>query len=421
MTKKTKQWLIIVFLLSLAVRLLFNAYYIGFDADPRLPRFQVSDSGKYHYLALLLCEKHTFGHTAAIPPGYPLFLSIVYGLFGITFSAVRILQSILSAGMNVFIFLIACDAFDKKTAYLASGISIVYPFFIYWSGMFVSETLFIFFYVAAIMLLLHHGIYRKTLTNILGAVCLGIASLVRPVALPFVGFVIIVYAVSMFNNRKKMLLSMALFMCAFTVTLSPWLVRNYLMFNKIIPASTMGGLNLLNGMNTAIMHNPDEVNTITYNKLDVYKEHLAQLPEIERNKEATRVVAGYYRELILYKPRILLKILQKKFLEFWDIVPHNKTRLIKVISAGSYGILMPFFIVGLWKSGTQSKRVFFIWAALLNTFLLGMIFLPTIRYRFPLEPFYVIVASYGIMRMIPKSCFLKESHDRKGFLDGNTK
>ncbi|MFC1809730.1 ArnT family glycosyltransferase [Candidatus Omnitrophota bacterium] len=398
MLKKKWRWLLALFVVSFLIRFCFSVMYVGFNADPHDPRFQLSDSTKYHNTANMLLQEHTFGGKSQVPPGYPIFLALIYFLFGTGFGAVQIIQALLSALLCIIIFDIAREIFDDATAWLAGIISAGYPFFIYWSGMLISETLFIVFYVAAFNFILKYSLHKKQSMNILGAICLAIAALIRPVALPFIGFVMLGYIFTMKTKWQKSLLNTLVFVIIFSAVMAPWIVRNYILFNRIVPGTTQSGLMLLNGMNSKIIKNPTNVNTVIYTELDEYKNELRLLHnESELNQKAADLAIKYYKDLIIHQPKLLFKIILNKFLELWDIIPKNKSRAVKIVSALSFGILMPFACVGLYFGIRKRRSMFFILAAFLNTCILGVIFVPTIRYRFPLEPFYVIVASYGLL------------------------
>src|SRR3990167_4842041 len=87
--------------------------------------------------------------TAAREPAYPVFLAAIYKIAGHDLLVVRISQAFLGALTCIIIYFIG-----KKTSSISAGIcssiiASIYPFFIYYNGHILSETLFIFLFLVA--------------------------------------------------------------------------------------------------------------------------------------------------------------------------------------------------------------------------------------------------------------------------------
>jgi len=131
-------------------------------------RFYFDDEFEYYRIVqnFLSCNGFMAGEgmKGFRPPLYPLFLSIFYllrfNLFGI-----RIVQCIISAITVVFVYLTGKKLFSERTGLWSGIIASVYPFFIFYNGFLLTETLFIFLTVIAPLHLLepvYHWVWQDS-------------------------------------------------------------------------------------------------------------------------------------------------------------------------------------------------------------------------------------------------------------------
>ena len=106
-------------------------------------KFYFPDSVRYDRIAseLLLGEGFSSSFTA---PLYPVFLSWVYALFGHSLLAVRIMHSIIGTASVFIMYLLGREIFSEKAGLTAALLGSVYPFFIFFTGLVLTETVFIF-------------------------------------------------------------------------------------------------------------------------------------------------------------------------------------------------------------------------------------------------------------------------------------
>ncbi|HEX8089161.1 MAG TPA: glycosyltransferase family 39 protein [Blastocatellia bacterium] len=118
--------------------------------------------------------------------GYSLFLRAIYTIFGHSYAAVGIIQSVLGALTCVLIFGVAKEIFDKTTGKLAASISVVYGTQLFLPAMHARETLLSFLLIASIYLTLK--LYRGGGVSsdlAIGAV-VGLLGLVKAIAFPVI-------------------------------------------------------------------------------------------------------------------------------------------------------------------------------------------------------------------------------------------
>ena len=125
-----------------------------------------------------------------------------------------------------------------------------------------------------------------------------------------------------------------------------------------------------------------------------FPENINNMEEIARDKFLYKMTLKVIKE----NPNRFLYLLKNKFIRFWNIVPNapefEKKFLYRIISVFSFGIMMPFFMMGFFTSFKNKKAQFFQSLIILFT-VFHMFYLASIRYRLPIEPFYIIFAVYG--------------------------
>ena len=162
--------------------------------------------------------------TAYYPPGYPLFLG-----------AVQTAADLIGLG-------------DHLPAVAAGLVVALWPGFVLYSALLLSETLFVALFAVVVACTLELGDLRRPrpLPAVLGAACFGLAILVRPqvlVALPLV-------ALAWWLARagwRRVLAGVGVAVLGAVVCVAPWTIRNVVVMGHLVPISTNGGDNLCIG------------------------------------------------------------------------------------------------------------------------------------------------------------------------------
>jgi 4-amino-4-deoxy-L-arabinose transferase-like glycosyltransferase len=371
-----------LFFLSFLVRLAFvltleNRFYFGDEFEYyRMVENFLSGRG-------LIAGEHIKGFR---PPLYPLMLSLLYFL-KFNLPAIRVVHCIISAFTVCFIFMTGRKIFNYKIGLWAGIIASIYPFFIFYNGFLLTETFFIFLTVVTIYSFV--ALSEKNSSPIKTGVFLGLTGLCRPTMqmyLPISFLHIIVEKAGLYIRLKKMFLITAFFVA----TISPWVIRNYIVFNKFVPGTTMGGWVFWEGNNPYSDGGP----------CHYFPEKIGQVEEIERDKILFRKTF----EVINRNPKRFIWLLQNKFKRFWNVVPNAAefTRpLYRIISVMSFGLMLPFFILGFFLS-VRNRKAQYMHSLIIFFTIFHMLFLASIRYRVPLEPFYIILAVYGFFWLVEK-------------------
>ncbi|MCM8767770.1 MAG: glycosyltransferase family 39 protein [Candidatus Omnitrophica bacterium] len=320
------------------------------------------------------------------PPLYPLVISILF-LFKINLIGIRIFQSLISTFSVYFIYLIGKKIFDEKVGIVSAFISSFYPFFIFYNGFLLTETLFVFLTVLSIFYLIMTNTEKNGKFSFFSGVFLGLGGLTRPILQLYLPFSIL-HILYFKENLKLKFRKIIFLVVGFCLTLSPWIIRNYRIFHKFIPGTTMGGWVFWEGNNPYSDGGP----------CPYFPEGILEIDEIERDKILYKMAFKTIKE----NPKRFFYLLKNKFKRFWNIVPNapefEKKFLYRFISVFSFGIMMPFFIIGFFFS-LKNKKAQFLHSLIILFTIFHIVFLASIRYRLPLEPFYIILSIYGFLEL----------------------
>ncbi len=235
----------IITLLALILRL----FWIS-----NVPTVPISDFLQYNKGAISLINGmgyRIYGHISAYEPvGYSLFLALIYSIFGSIFLVAKIANVILSCTCLIFIYLIAKKSFNIKTAYVCALIYGILPLEIIYTSVISTEIIFTTLYVMLLYLILKRDSIKYN--NIILGILLGILTLIKPYMMIFQS-VIFLFDVISLRSFKKPAVNFIIITGILFITISPWTIRNYIVFHKFIPVSTNGGYNLY------VNNNPDAI------------------------------------------------------------------------------------------------------------------------------------------------------------------
>ena len=237
--ENTVVWVVAILgiaLLALTLRLWF------LSTHPLVPLRD--DAGEYERLARNIWQEHCFCYTPATPtyrrvPFYPFFIATLYAVFGRDPSVVRIAQAVVSSLICLSMYGIGKQLFDARVGLLAAFAYAIYPPAISMPSLLVTETLFTFLLMTAVLLLVVEVKHGRARFLLIGGVLLGCATLTRPIALFFPVFA---SAVVYLKKRRRALRDMLLLIAGFAIVVLPWLVRNYLVFGLVMLQVDFGHL-----------------------------------------------------------------------------------------------------------------------------------------------------------------------------------
>lgn len=391
--RSTSWWgLGILPLIALAVRLAYVAtlppeIVVTFEADPQT----------YDQIARnVVAGKGFRGASFYYPPGtehptafwdalYPLGLAGVYALWGHNVPAVRVAQAALGAVTVAGMYVLGRQVARPAVGLLAAGISAVYPFFIYYSGQLLTETLFMTL-ILGVFLVGYHAVTQRSARwfAALGAIA-GLAALCRAEVFyfgPLFG-AWCAWRTSKLPLRRLRLAGIILL--AMLAVMLPWGWRNQATHGELILTTTKLGYNLYKYYHPAM--SADQTVRVV------------PMPDFGDRSEPQReaLLRAEGMEFMFRDPPRTLWFMANKLALLFKLTPSNEVnRQYALISLASYGLLLPFMGLGFLLAARQGGRLGPILAYILFSVATKAAIFAGIRLRMQIEPFLILLASLAL-------------------------
>ncbi|HID06272.1 MAG TPA: hypothetical protein EYP10_03900, partial [Armatimonadetes bacterium] len=227
----------IVFSIALVVR--FATTHAWFNTPERL---YAPDSVGYDRLALNLLRHGAFSQSAIPPyapdshrtPGYPIFLAIVYRTIGHNPLAVIAVQDLIDSINAMLVYAIAGSVTTPQGAMIA-GLGYAFaPLLIFQAQRLLTETLFVFFMLIALLCGLNALVRSSRSLLISTAISCALATLVRPIGMGLAVMWLLAFVFMTYRCGLRLcLLRIVQFIGAYIAPLLPWLIRNYITFHML--------------------------------------------------------------------------------------------------------------------------------------------------------------------------------------------
>lgn len=300
-TGSDRQFLASALLAALAIRLI---WVLLVRPEP------VSDFNWYVRSATAIAEGRGYVASTGVPTafwpvGYPLFLGLLFKVFGAQVIVAELANVVLAAGTIALFYPLAVSLTGGTlVARLATLFLLAWPNQIAYTSL-ASDSLLFEFLLCAVLLVLqkNNGLAALALAGVLT----GLAALVRPY-----GILLPVLFVAVRFYRQPSLRTLKLLTVVYAaagLTLVPWTVRNYQVFGAFVFVSTNGGATLLNG------NNPESSGTFMQDERTAQWEYQTIDDEYGRDKTARAAAVQY----MLGNPaRTLLMVPVKLLYEFGE-------------------------------------------------------------------------------------------------------
>lgn len=400
--KEENKWIKISLIAVIALFFIVNLYAaLRYGPVNYLGSFEKFDNDDIKYIrsAWELADKGHFIYksvdepTVFIMPGLTYALAFfvkIFGRFG-GITAFRIFQAILQSLSMYLIFLIGRKVFNSKAAILACFLDLLYISEYYTTTLILTETLFKFFLLLLIYISLYAIQKKNLIYYTIGGVIWGIACLVRPTIAAYPAIILIIWIIKKYTF-KDMVRFTIVTVFAFSIVMSPWWIRNYVVFHKFIPLTLSSGNPFLQG---------------TYVNYDQSIDHIPYKmgkTEIETNQN--EISTGLYR-LKTYAAKEPFKYAYwytvGKSWELWNAPFYWKEMLgVKFTDAVIFHHLVLMLgiveIIRLFIKKNRNFLFLFITVLFFNLIYLPYFTMP--RYSYPVMPMLFIIAGYGIYEFI---------------------
>ena len=220
---------------------------LGLTLDPH--HLYWPDERVYDDTARELATGHGFVASSYYStPLWPMFLALLYKVFGHSYVVVRLIQSLLGATSCILTATIATRLFNRRAGLISGTVLALYPSAIYLAGVLYIENFFTFWLLLSLYVLIRFTDRPHLAAATLAGFCLGMTALSRTVALaliPVAGIIPLLAPALAWRRRFAMA---ALMLLTAGTILAPWTVRNWFVYGgHFVPLSTGSGLTLWRG------------------------------------------------------------------------------------------------------------------------------------------------------------------------------
>jgi 4-amino-4-deoxy-L-arabinose transferase-like glycosyltransferase len=350
------------------------------------------------------------GPTTWIAPVYPFLTATVFKIFGIysTASALVMLgfNCAASALTCLPLFAIAQEVTNRRVALVSTWLWAVLPPFMIWAVEWVLDATLTTLVFTCLILLTIRLSRDMTLRRWIGfGLAWGVAALLNPSSLSALPFTVGYIAWKARNRGERWFAPAALCCFVAVLTVSPWLIRNYVAFGKFIfirgnfwLEMRMGNSPYGDGTWMAMLH--PEINHFERKK---YLQ-MGEQQYFESKKQDTlqfiHEYPWYFRELCFR--RVLLY-----WWDFQDMTPLT-SEVMKAIARRTFSTLSLVGVIFLWIRRREAAVL--LTAVLLVFPLPYYLTYPYGRYRHVIEPLLLICAVYAIAQVREfKNLFAEDS------------
>lgn len=397
----------VVLLIALLLRVFFTFIVFGNSYKPIFDEIYYTSLAKNIYsgrgiiLDFSAMETVIGGKpTSFWEPLYPIILSIFYRLGENKFIFIRLFQDIINVFTLYMFYYFIKQYWNLKTALIGAWIFAIYPLYILFPNFFLIETiltlLLLLSFLSFFLVLFDQNLslYKYVMLGFI----LGVTSLFKATTFGFIPIIIITDFLQK-KNKLNAFIGMFIVIVVTGVTVSPWIIRNYMVHRTFVLFTTKVGWNLYHG------NHPITEAEKNYSPLDLFA-HYRKIPklnagdmnEVERNKM-------YWRkgvEIILTHPVSSLYLVIGKLKNFWSPFPQrevNRNIYVMIILLIFHLLIL---IPGTYEVFTNIRdpRTYTITLFIVYFTLIHALFIASIRLRVPMDAFLILLGGMGMGKFL---------------------
>jgi 4-amino-4-deoxy-L-arabinose transferase-like glycosyltransferase len=392
---------------ALALRLVVMAFLYPERTDPARDHWRCG--GEAGRIARSIAQGEGFsnplfgktGPTAWLAPVFPYLLAGIFKIFGIYSKASAIaalaLDCLFSALTCIPVYFIARKTFGESAAAWAGWAWAFFPYGIYFSADFIWSTTLSTLLMSLIFLA---ALYLESSSSLwlwvgFGALS-GFAALTDPVVMSVAPFLGAWAWYRLYGSGRRWFLPGAGAVLAVVLVASPWFIRNYETFHKVIPFRSCLGLEVYFGNNADSWHwgPPGYHPSDNENELREYQ----QLGEIAYTEKKFRQGLAFIdSHRLLYAEQTVRRVVYL-WTGFWSF----SSRYLQEEPLDPFNMLFStglslLTLAGLFRTWRSDK-------ALALPYILVFLFFPVIYYlthpedyyRRPIDPQFVVLSAYAV-------------------------
>jgi len=370
----------------------------GFSAPP-------ADLDSYLHLGTTFADHWSLLDREGVPtawrePFYPILLGFVFKATGPRYAVLLLINSLLGVGGLWFAHRVGKRLLGERVALWALAIGVFYPHFVYYATLPMRESAQLFIAPLAILALLEALRRDEESWIIIAAGVNVLAAFTNTTFLPF--GLLLVPPLLIYFRSKKALRWISIYWIAFALFYSPWPIRNYVNFDRVILGSTAGAGSTFHNyliVPADVAGTPEETRILVNDPVVKKAWELPTLAERESyywKEGIKRVVAAplSYARLVAWR----------FFVDIWRVVPRERShghsmRLIRWASILSDGWILPFGLLGLLLVRLSPKEMWFPYLLLFSVNGVYALVLTSIRYRLSAMPWVILLAAVVLDRV----------------------
>jgi len=258
------------------------------------------------------------------PPLYPYFIGALSMLGGLT--AVKTAQAVIAALLVPAVGRVGAAVFGEAAGLAAAALAAFYPELVWFAAHFWVESLFTVLLWWGFERLIAADVKGSAPTAVVAGLLFGLSILARETALYFLPLAAL-WLATRDKDRRPGILRGAVFLLAAILTVAPWTLRNWIVYDAFVPVSTAGALNLWQG-NTRL------------SRQEVYEQYWAVHGRIEKYQFARAEGLKAIRER---QPSWIFEKLRQEMPNFWEA---DSQALVHIVR-GAYGPIRPVLAVSV--------------------------------------------------------------------------
>jgi 4-amino-4-deoxy-L-arabinose transferase-like glycosyltransferase len=360
-------------------------------------------------VARALVAGHGFGSpfvssqtSAIMPPVYPLIVASFFLVFGVhtphAILAIHIFDCVINSLACIPIFLLARRSFGERTAVWAAWAWAFSPYGIYFSAAWAWSTHLLLLCLCWLLYLAQDMEQSSKLKLWAGfGLLAGLAGLTEPSILVVIPFLMALAAWSLAHEGKRWMLPGAVASLTLAATISPWLIRDVVVFHRFIPMRDSMGLELWMGNNGRTLHwTNNDLHPLHDAKELAEYDRLGELAYMDHKTQQAEAYITEHREWYAWmcaRRAIYL------WTGYWSFNPAYLT--MEPMDPGnivcSSGLLL-LAVMGLIVAWRRNKVDAIRFGAVLFLFPLMYYFVHPEAYRMrPIDPLIVILGSFAVV------------------------
>lgn len=387
-------------LLTVTIAIRFVSSWLVNDFSPTLWEYEVLTQNMLSRGEFVFDYREYGEYKAILAPGFSVLTYCIYSIFGTSHILMLFIQYILIFAAVIAVYKISFELLSNKIYATSAALMVaLHPGYIHYSSNMLHQlTLYLPLFYWTIYFLIKSYKTNDTKFYAFTGLTAGCAMLTRATIMPVVvlSLIIIIFLKrSEFNLSLKNAVLAGILMGAIY---SPWVIRNYLVFDKLVFAQTNKWESFWvgNNPNSTGGHYRSDGSVILNSKpSEMQKEIDSSESELLDNE----IFKKYALRFVKDNPSGFVKGLFRKAYYFWWFAPHTGVKYpakVVIIAKVAYAffLLMTFYgIYFCFKEKSFNKSFIFPLILLVGIPCVHIIYFFEMRHRWTIEPVMMIFAS----------------------------